>query len=433
MKIPSVKKILNATAKRGWRGRRAQVEALIPFGKAEKDMTKEERAAYMARFNQMYPNCSEVQLHALWCARIGEVIPRCVAATIDCDADIQNNIVHIFVPHGKKCNSRLMTIMGRRISIINQENAEFWKSVLMGLKGGARIQLWKYYLKYADRTNDLVIPPEITENLIVLSGEEFAEAEEKMQPMGLHQPFVCISSRDSAYLEKSWPGRDWAYHDYRDSEIAACSKAAEYLERQGIQTVRMGRYVKNRVDFSFCIDYANDYYDELLDIALPKLSKFCLCDGGGINAVPFAMGIPLAMKNLVPLNGAGWGSFPQSDKGLFICKKYFLKAENRYMSIREMLELEARGGERIWYAEFYLENGIEVVENTAEDILGLVKEMNERLDGTWVETEESVQMQEKVQKMLYDDIIRTGKEYKACLHCKISINFLKHNPFLLDP
>lgn len=98
-----------------------------------------------------------------------------------------------------------------------------------------------------------------------------------------------------------------------------------------------------------------------------------------------------------------------------------------------MLELEACGKDRVWYSEFYLENGIEVIDNTAEDILDLVKEMNERLDGTWEETDESLRMQEQVQKLLYDDIINTGKEYQACMHCKISINFLKHNPFLLNP
>lgn len=428
MKVSGLDKILTAAARRGWFGRRAQVEALIPLGKAERRMTGAERSACIARFHQQYPNCSGVQLHSFPCSRIGELISRWIAIAIDAGANAENGIIHVYVPLGEECNSRLMRIMRRQFTIISNKDAAFWKAILMGTKD----RLWENYLKYNVRREDLAIPSEILDNLIVLSDEELAEAEEKMRAMGLHQPYVCISSRDVAYLKKTQPENDCFYHDYRDSKITMCSKAAEYLKDQRIQTVRVGRYVKGRADFSSCIDYANDYYDELLDIALPKFSKFFLSDSNGINLLGYASNVPVALKNLIPLND-GWGSIPQSDKGLFICKRYFLKAENRYLSIREILDLEARGGDEVWYTEFYQKNGIEVVENTAEDILDLVTEMNERLDGTWEETEESIQMQERVQKMLHDDMVRTGKEYHACLHCNISINFLKHNPFLLDP
>lgn len=429
MRISNLKKALNKSKKKGRFGRRAQIDALIPLGRTTRQITEEERLAYISQFHQKYPDCSEVRLHSIWTARIGEFISRCIEAAMDCDADMQHNVIHVFVPTNKICNGRLMRIMGRRLNIIDYENAAFWKSVFLSSK----IPLWKYYKKYSPRKKDLVIPPEILENLIVLSDEEIAETEKKMQTMGLRPPFVCISNRDSVYLKKIWPETDWTYHNYRDSKIVACSKAAEYLKNQGLQVIRMGRNVEEEADFASCIDYANQYYDELLDIALPKFSKFIVSDSNGINLLAYAADVPVALKNLVPLNADGWGSMPQSDRGLFICKKYFLKAENRYMSIREMLELEARGKDKVWRNEFYLENGIEVIENTGEDIYDLVKEMNERLDGTWEETEESIRMQEQVQKLLYDDIVNTGKEYHACIHCKMSINFLKHNPFLLDP
>lgn len=429
MEIPSLNKFLRSAKKKGWFGRSAQVDALIPLGRSVKQITKNEKSVYWTQFCQRYPSCCEVRLHSIWTARIGEFISRCIEAAMDSDAGMQHNVIHVFVPTNKICNSRLLRIMGRRLTIIDHENADFWKSVFLSSK----VPLWKYYKKYSPRKNDLVIPPEILKNLIVLSDEELAETEEKMQRMGLCRPFVCISNRDSAYLKKNWPTSNWTYHNYRDSKIATCSKAAEYLKNQGLQTVRMGRDVEEKADFPSCIDYANIYYDELLDISLPKLAKFFVSDANGINLLAYASNVPVALKNMIPLNCDGWGSTPQSDRGLFICKKYFLKAEDRYLSIREMLELEARGKDGAYYhTEFYLENGIEVVENTAEDIYDLVKEMNERLDGTWVETEESIRMQEQVQKLLYDDIIKTGKEYHACIHCKMSINFLKHNPFLLE-
>lgn len=421
------RKALYLAKLKGWFGRRAQVEALIPFGKAERDMTKAERSACMAQFHKKYPNCSEVQVHGLWTSRIGEFLPRCIAIAMDSAANTDNTVVHVFVPSGRECNSRLMKIMRRRFVIISPEDAAFWKTILIKSKG----RLWKHYAKYSFRNNAVDIPPQVLDNLIVFNDEELAEAEEKMRAMELHQPYVCISSRDAAYLAKNEPERDFSYHDYRNSRIAACAKAAGYLEEQGIQTVRVGKYVAEKADFPSCIDFSRNYYDELLDIVLPKFSKFFVCDDSGIYLVPLIMGIPVAMKNVVILNAGNWGCLPQIDGGLFICKKLFLKAENRYLSIREMLELKARGG-GVFYTEFYVENGIEVIENTEEEIYDLVKEMNERLDGTWVETEESIQMQERVQKILYDDIINSGLEYNLCWHCNISVNFLKRNPFLLE-
>lgn len=436
MRIADLKKVLRNAKKKGRLGRSAQVDALIPLGRSVKQITKEERSAYMARFRQKYPDCSEVRLHSIWTWRIGELIPRYIVAAMDSDADMRHNIIHVFVQTNKVCNHRLMRIMGRRIILIDRENADFWKTVFLCSKA----PLWKYYKKYSPRKKDLAIPKEILCDLFILSDEERAEAEEKIQKLGLRRPFVCISNRDSAYLREYHPENDIFLLNnlYRNSKISACSKAAEYLRDQGLQTVRMGRYAEERADFASCIDYANDHYDELLDIVLPRSSKFFVTDTSGVNLLAYANNIPVASKNLVPLNGTGWGSMPQSDKDLFICKKYYLRAENRYLSIREMLEVEARAkerdryGNRVYHAEFYQENGIELVENSEEDIYDLVKEMNERLDGTWVETEETIRMQEQVQKMLYDDIINTGKEYHDCIHCKISIDFLKHNPFLLE-
>ena len=449
MKISDLKKmkilyplreLLYSLKPKGWFGRSAQIEALIPFGKAEKDMTKEERAAAITQFNQKYPECKEIQLHALWCSRIGEFILRCIAIAMDSNENTGDHIVHVFVPVVRgsvpqlESNSRLMRIMRRRFIIISPEDAAFWKAVFIGSKKLWKKRSYRYFDKYINKRTVSVIPPEVLDNLIVLNDEEVAEAGEKIWAMGLHQPFVCISSRDQAYLETLNPEQDWSFQTLRNSKIAACAKAAEYLKDQGIQTVRMGRYERERADFSSCIDYANDYYDELLDIVLSRSAKFFVSDNNGINILPYVSGVPVALKNMAPLSGIGWGRVPQSDKGLFICKKYFLKAENRYLSLREMLELEARGESNftIHKIDFYLKNGIEVIENTEEEIYDLVKEMNERLDGTWEEAEEGLQLQEKFRKMRDDHFVRTGREYHACLHCDISVNFLKRNPFLLD-
>ncbi len=41
---------------------------------------------------------------------------------------------------------------------------------------------------------------------------------------------------------------------------------------------------------------------------------------------------------------------------------------------------------------------IEIVKNSAEEITEVVLEMNQRLDGTWIETDEDVELQNRIQK-----------------------------------
>ena len=41
----------------------------------------------------------------------------------------------------------------------------------------------------------------------------------------------------------------------------------------------------------------------------------------------------------------------------------------------------------------------EIIKNTAEEITEVVLEMNQRLDGTWIETDEDVELQNRFKKL----------------------------------
>ena len=60
------------------------------------------------------------------------------------------------------------------------------------------------------------------------------------------------------------------------------------------------------------------------------------------------------------------------------------------MSIREILE---SGAGMFYHAQEYDQAGIELVDNTPEEITAVVMEMEERINGTWQSTEEDEELQ----------------------------------------
>ncbi|MFQ6618950.1 MAG: TIGR04372 family glycosyltransferase, partial [Fidelibacterota bacterium] len=77
---------------------------------------------------------------------------------------------------------------------------------------------------------------------------------------------------------------------------------------------------------------------------------------------------------------------------IFIPKKIWSTEEKRFLTFREILESGVGG---YFFSEQYIQAGLEAVENNAEEILDLAKEMNERLNGNFEYTEEDEELQNK--------------------------------------
>ena len=55
------------------------------------------------------------------------------------------------------------------------------------------------------------------------------------------EPIACLIVRDSAYLNSIRSGKDWNYHNYRDTEIANYHSVALTLASNGYWVFRMGK------------------------------------------------------------------------------------------------------------------------------------------------------------------------------------------------
>ena len=186
--------------------------------------------------------------------------------------------------------------------------------------------------------------------------------------------------------------------------------------------IRVGSIVGDlmKTDNPKIIEYAhNGYRTELLDIFLPANCYFFVGCGSGPDFIPIAFKRPEVFVNISQLEGiTSWSS-----NCLIIFKKPWIKQGKRFMALREVMEL---GIGRI-NRTYELENmGIELVENSPEEILDVVIEMDERLKGTWENSEEDEELQRR-----FWNIFKVNDLSKV-IRARIGTKFLRQNKELLN-
>ena len=254
--------------------------------------------------------------------------------------------------------------------------------------------------------------------------EEDALGDRELKKLGIknNASFVCFHARDSVYLDKVLKRkRDWSYHNFRNSNIDKYIPAAEELTRRGYFTVRMGATVEKPLTVSNkkVIDYAVNGRTEFLDIYLGAKCRFFICDTAGIYALARVFRHPVAYVNCVPLKYV----FFTDTNSLFIPKKLWIKNEKRFLTFREILNSDIG---RYLETSQYEKAGIEVIENTAEEITALSIEMDDRLNNRWRATEEAEELQKRFKVLL------KPSELNKTFLMRIGTDFLIKNRELLN-
>ncbi|MDD2751875.1 MAG: TIGR04372 family glycosyltransferase [Candidatus Omnitrophica bacterium] len=232
--------------------------------------------------------------------------------------------------------------------------------------------------------------------------------------------FVCFYTRDPAYLNKIMPENNWKYHNYRDSDIKNCLPAIKKLTQKGYFALRMGAVVKEPLDTTDpqIIDYASRARSDFMDIYLSSRCRFFITSAAGLAAVPMAFRVPLVWINFIPLEHVpSW-----SPNDLFIPKKLWLKNEKRLMTFGEILHSPVS---RSLYTHDFEKLGIEILENTAEEISAVVMEMEERLCGNWQASLEDEELQKRFWALF------KGSNLHGKIMSRMGRDFLRENQELL--
>jgi putative glycosyltransferase (TIGR04372 family) len=213
--------------------------------------------------------------------------------------------------------------------------------------------------------------------------------EEYVQGLGLDASsrFVCVMVRDSSYLESIDGERDWSYHDFRDTDIETYEGAINFLIERGYWVFRMGKAVRKEftVNHPRFVDYANSSNRcDFLDIWLVANCYFSISTGLGLDSIADVFRKPIVLVNYLPiLDMEAWGSFITVPKGLI------WERNQESLTLKEQLHHTSLNG------HYYRSNGIQVTDLDSTEITEAVMEMEERLSGSWEETEEDRLLQEK--------------------------------------
>jgi len=258
---------------------------------------------------------------------------------------------------------------------------------------------------------------------LYFTDEEEVRGSAELLKMGIPKEgeFICFHNRDEVYLDTVLDGADWSYHDFRDSKIADYLPAARALADQGYYLLRMGSHVKEQLNAAHprVIDYATRFRSDFMDIYINAKCRFFIASNAGIFAIATVFRRPVAFVNFIPLEYVR-ASNPHD---LFIPKKLWLKDERRFLRFREIIE---SGIGRLFDTEKYAKLGIEVIDNTPQEICALTSEMDERLKGSWKALAEDDALQQ-----CFWSIFKNSELNRVFL-LRIGAEFLRQNRSLLD-
>ena len=247
-----------------------------------------------------------------------------------------------------------------------------------------------------------------------------------LEMLGCDDPskVICLVVRDSAYLVNARADRDWSYHNFRDTSIDDYCQIAQTLAEKGYWILRMGKKVHRplKVGHPRVIDYAcrTDRCD-FLDMWLMANCFFCISTGTGLDEVASVFRRPAVYVNNIPLH-----QLVTYDHVITVPKHLVWKETNKQLTLSEHLAYP------YFHTDQYDNEKILVVDLTPKDIKQAVLEIEARLKGSWEESEEDRQLQDKFWEIFqsHQDFYKNHGEIHP--EARVGTHFLRNNPEWLN-
>lgn len=224
--------------------------------------------------------------------------------------------------------------------------------------------------------------------LLSLSKSDEEKGWDCLERMGVPRDawFVGLHVRESGF-HKGWNQR---YIPTRDADINTYTQAIESIVARGGWVIRLGDPTMKPLEKSIpqVIDYARSLFkSDWMDIFLCGKCRFFMGTNSGLCLVPPTFGVPCVLTNWTPI-----AVRPHMGQDIFIPKLYWFEQEQRYLSFAEII------APPIGYSQFVRDfdsTGIEVVDNTPEEINAVVVEMLDRQSGQLEYAREDEYLQEQ--------------------------------------
>jgi putative glycosyltransferase (TIGR04372 family) len=308
----------------------------------------------------------------------------------------------------------------------NRQLLEMFKRVIPVFEGN--ILCWLYYgmlpiLKRTPFHQDLPIDSNEyyefnnTKSSLYFTANEIKKGRKLLNQMGVDldkDEFVCIFARDNAYLENIAPYVNWDYQNARNADIDNLVETTKYLIEKGFVVIRVGSVVNKPINYSHerMKDYPySGYQNDFLDIFILANCKFVISSGtSGMTDVAGISDRPMLTVNI-----GEFGYAPITKHCLYIPKKYKYLNTNNYLHFKDALNLG-----NFWSDPTAL--GLEIEENSSQEILEITKEMLARLENRFSYSPDSEKLIQAYHK-LWGESDLMGSSSKT----PIGIKWLKTN------
>lgn len=344
--------------------------------------------------------------------------------------------------HQNKKINFLIPYIDHQSIISNKYLLRFWKKFLYFHKS----RLIKYLLLTDEKifkNNDLklnVVTYDYNGTLDNLSTKVFFSKNELekgysfLKNFGLNKDdkFVCLLVRDNNYLKKKFPNKDFSYHDHRNSNIFNYEKACKYLISKGIFIFKMGLFSdkKLKLNKKYYFDYANsNARSDFFDIFLSAYCYFWISTGTGLDASNYVFNKPILYTNRSPI-----GYLMAKNNSLSLIKHHYDTKLMRNLTLREINNNVLINAAT---SSDFLEKGINLVENSEEEIFLSTQELYESLTGNFRFIKEREELNLKARKLIkYDSKFFLDINFNNIENFKnhpfFSYNFLIKNQNLLN-
>jgi putative glycosyltransferase (TIGR04372 family) len=206
-----------------------------------------------------------------------------------------------------------------------------------------------------------------------------------------------------------------------------------WLAQKGYYAFRMGHIHKEELQIKNkkIIDYAKFYRTEFMDVYLSTTCRMFVSCGTGLDAFAIIMGIPLVFVNY-PHNTLIFDGL-NADFIFLLPRKVYSDKDKKFLSLRELHSFKfSHSIFKPSIKKRFDNSGHTFINSTPTEILQVAQEVDARLRGTWVETEQDRELQERYRYIVrttdnlpYDRIKKLPPDYEIKYH--LSAHFLREN------
>jgi putative glycosyltransferase (TIGR04372 family) len=327
--------------------------------------------------------------------------------------------VDLFYFHGAVCNRFFAKMSSHHLRVTRIAEVLYKGNDL--LPGGERHSIFPAVATRGSR--DICGVLERAPLVLKFSNSEDAQGIDFLESVGLKagQKFICLVSRDNAYMAGFGGQKKWAYHNFRNSEIGTYKSAVCALIEKGYFVIRMGSLVEHPldVDDDQFFDYGwSERKCDFLDVWLTANCYFLISTSTGLDDVAIAFKRPVVFVNHLPVGDCRTGSSQYVE----LFKRLRDRKDDHWIGVREQI---ARDLIHARSSKTFDDKEVDVIDNTEDEIREAILEMEERVGRKGASRQEDDARQEKFFRLL--STWNRYSDYHGRFRARLSDKFLRDN------